>query len=121
MDLSKNIKGTYGTMYYVTDMKKTVQYYKEVFNLTPEYESAGWTEFKMGDHRLCLHSAGENHTPTGKGILITEVTGLDTMVAELKKRGVEFVSDVQSVCDGGYAADYRDPSGNTLSLFEYRG
>ncbi len=57
----------------------------------------------------------------GKGVLIASVSDLDGVVAEMKKRGVEFIKDVHSVCEGGYAADFRDPSGNILSMFEFRG
>ncbi|MCB9027351.1 MAG: VOC family protein [Bdellovibrionaceae bacterium] len=121
MNLSKNFKGTYGTMYYVKDMNKTVQYYKDMFNLTPEDESPEWTTFSFDGHRICLHACGEKDKVEGNGILITNVTKLDEMVVELKKRGVEFIKDITQVCEGGYSADFKDPSGNIVSLFEYKG
>jgi predicted enzyme related to lactoylglutathione lyase len=121
MDISKNITGTYGTMYMVRDMQKSVQYYKEMLNLTPEAESPEWTSFDLNGHRICLHATAPDAAIDGKGVLITSVKDLDLVVAELKKRGVEFVQEVQQVCDGGFAADFKDPSGNVVSLFEYRG
>ena len=121
MNLEKHFNGTYGTMYYVTDMKKSVQYYKEIFNLTPESESSDWTTFALNGHRICLHSSAEGQQTNGHGILITSVANLEGMVVELKKRGVEFVKEVTKVCEGGYAADFKDPSGNVISLFEYQG
>lgn len=121
MDLSQNFKGAYGTMYYVNDMKKAVTYYSDMLNLKPESESEGWTTFDLGGHRMCLHSLAPGQTTDGKAILITNVTNLEGMVSELKKRGVEFVQEVKQVCEGGYAADFRDPSGNIVSLFEYKG
>ncbi|MCB0422903.1 MAG: VOC family protein [Bdellovibrionales bacterium] len=121
MDLSKNFTGTYGTMYYVNDMKKAVQYYKDNFNLTPEEESEGWTTYDFNGHRLCLHATDADSSSDGKGILIINVKNLEETVSELKKRGVEFVTDITNVCEGGYSADYKDPSGNVMSLFEYKG
>jgi len=121
MNISENIKGTYGTMYMVSDMTKSVQYYKEVMNLTPEEESADWTTFNLNGHRICLHSVAPGTEIDGKGVLIASVVNLDAMVVEMKKRGVEFVKEVHQVCEGGFAADFRDPSGNLLSMFEYRG
>lgn len=121
MDISKAIEGTYGTMYYVADMEKSVRYFKDIFNLQPATESPGWTEFKLGDHSLCLHATGPDGNVDGKGILITKVKGLKEVVATLKSRGVEFVNEIHSVCEGGYSVDFRDPSGNLMSLFEYTG
>lgn len=121
MNLGDRYQGTYGTMYYVNDMKKSVAFYKEILNLTPEDESPEWTTFDINGHRICLHATENGAAIDGKGILITNVKDLDGMVAELKKRGVEFTQDIKEVCEGGYAADFRDPSGNILSLFEYKG
>ncbi len=122
MNLSEYHKGTYGSLYYVNDMAKAVQYYKEVLQWTPEVESPEWTEFPLGNgHRLCLHAAGEGQVSPGYGILITQVREIEQVVAELKRRGVEFVKDIQNVCDNGFSADFRDPSGNLISLYEYKG
>lgn len=121
MDISKQFDGTYGTMYYVYDMAKSVKYYKDMFNLTPTEESPQWTTYELNGHNICLHAVGPDQKVDGKGILITKVKGLTGVVKELKSRGVEFVMDIHQVCEGGYAADFKDPSGNVLSMFEYTG
>jgi len=33
------VKGAYGTMYYVKDMKKAISFYKDTLGLKPSYES----------------------------------------------------------------------------------
>lgn len=121
MNIAQQFDGAYGSLYYVTDMAKSVQYYKDMFNLTPTMESPEWTEFSLNGHTLCLHGLEPGKKSDGKAILITKVKGLDNVVAELKKRGVEFEGDIKQVCDGGFSADFRDPSGNLISLFEYKG
>jgi len=121
MNVSEYFQGTYGTMYYVKDMKKSVQYYKEVFNLTPEDESDEWSTFNLNGHRICLHGEDPKNQGTENGILITSVRDLEKVVYELKTRGVEFIQDITQVCEGGYAADFKDPSGNVVSLLEYKG
>ncbi|MCB0356979.1 MAG: VOC family protein [Bdellovibrionales bacterium] len=121
MNISEYIKDTYGTMYYVTDMQKAASYYKNLFNLSPEEESPGWTTFNLNGHRICLHATEGDHSVSHNGVLITNVSQLENVVAELKNRGVEFVKDITEVCEGGYSADFVDPSGNVLSLFEYKG
>lgn len=121
MNISQQFDGAYGSLYYVSDMTKSVQYYKDMFNLTPTMESPEWTEFNLNGHTLCLHGVKEGTKIDGKAILITKVKGLDAVVAELKQRGVEFKGDIHQVCEGGFAADFVDPSGNTISLFEFKG
>lgn len=122
MNLSESISGTYGTLYYVADMKKSVQFYKDVLNLKAEDETEGWSTFPLGNgHRICLHATTDMSQVNGKGILIANVKGLETVVAELKKRGAEFVNDIHEVCENGFSADMRDANGITLSFFEYKG
>jgi predicted enzyme related to lactoylglutathione lyase len=121
MNISQAFEGAYGSMYYVNDMAKSVQYYKDMFNLAPAMESPEWTEFNLNGHTLCLHALEPGKKSDGKAILITKVKGLEAVVAELKNRGVEFMNEIHQVCEGGFSADFRDPSGNQISLFEYKG
>ena len=116
-------EGTYGTMYYVSSMEKAVKYYREVFGATPTFESAEWTEFNLDGHRLCLHISDPDRdlTESGGGILITSVENIKDLVPRLKDKGVEFIRDVLEVHPGAYAADFKDPAGNVVSLYEDTG
>ncbi len=120
-DLNQYFKGAYGTMYTVTDMQKSVKYYREVLNFTVESESPDWTTLMSHDHRVCLHSMNEASGFNPPSTLVLNVVQLETLVSELKKRGVEFSKDIHQVCEGGYSADFIDPNGQCLSLFEYKG
>jgi catechol 2,3-dioxygenase-like lactoylglutathione lyase family enzyme len=113
-------EGTYGTMYYVRDMKKSVSYFKELFGAEPLFESPEWTEFGFNGHSLCLHLANSEDTlKMGKGgILITKVKGVHAQVERLKAKGVEFLGDVHEVYPGAYSANFTDPDGNLYSLYE---
>lgn len=112
--------GSYGTMYYVTDMAKSIAFYKEVYGLKTRFESNEWTEFDIGENAvLCLHGTDSKHPPLSKGgVLITKVKNIKTLVPELEKKGVEFLRGVTEVHPGAFCADYKDPSGNVLSLYE---
>src|SRR3989344_7537768 len=103
MNLSTAFEGTYGSLYYVYDMEKSVNYYKQMLNLTPGFESPTWTEFSLNGHNLCLHLVREGEKVSGKSILITKVKGLEEVVGTLKSRGVEFLEEIHEVCDGGFA------------------
>lgn len=110
--------GTYGTMYYVSDMKKAVAFYKGL-GFTARYESDDWTEFDLGDSTaVCLHGMGDFKPLSEGGILITKVKDIKGVVAEIKREGVEFVKGITEVHPGAYSADFKDPSGNVVSLYE---
>lgn len=117
--MSYKINGTYGTMYYVKDMAKSVDYYKTTLGLKARFESPEWTEFDVNGAGLCLHSI-EPGTKAfhEQGVLIIDVKGLTAMVADLKKKGVEFVGEIKEVHPGAHSVGFRDPSGNILSFYE---
>lgn len=118
MSLPQN--GTYGTMYYVTDMKKAVAFYRDAVGMKPGYESEYWTEFKMdGGHSLCLHwlEPGQKAKSPG-GILIIRVKGIRETVNALRGKNIEFLGDIHEVHPGAYSADFRDSEGNIVSLYE---
>ena len=109
---------TYGTMYFVDDMKKSVAFYKEIMGLTPTWESPEWTEFGINGHSLCLHLKAPGEWFAPNGTLIGNVKNIKTLVESLKKKGVEFYGEVKEVHPGAYSVGFKDPSGNVLSMFE---
>ena len=119
--MSKNglAEGTYGTLYYVKDMTKSVAFYKDYLKLKPTYESPEWTEFSINGHALCFHDLGRNDkNVTPNGTLIIRVNKIKELVPQLQKKGMEFLKEIQEVHPGAYCADFRDPSGNVMSLYE---
>src|SRR5262245_30471782 len=47
---------------FVSDMKRSVSFYRDVLGLPLKFESPGWSEFSTGDATVALHGAG-NHGP----------------------------------------------------------
>jgi predicted enzyme related to lactoylglutathione lyase len=121
MAMTDFVTGTYGTMYYVRDMKKAVQYYTDILGKGPEDESPEWTTFDLNGTKICLHVAEAGAQIDGKGVLIMNTKNLKDAVPALKAMGVEIYKDYTAVCEGGYSVDIKDPSGNILSFFEYTG
>lgn len=122
MNLNEKILGSYGTLFYVHDMNKSVQYYREVLNLSVEEQSPDWTTFKFANgHRVCLHGTNDASKVDGSSVLVMSVKNLEEVVATLKSRGAEVIHDIHEVCPNGYSADVRDPNGVALSFFEYKG
>jgi predicted enzyme related to lactoylglutathione lyase len=116
--LPAHFKGTYGTMYYVRNMKKSVAFYTEAVGLTPAFADENWAEFHFGGHALCLHTMGDKTVSHGgSGTLILEVTNLEKVMGNLKEKKVEFVGEVTDTgC--GLCAEFKDLDGNLVSLYQ---
>lgn len=110
--------GTYGTMYFVKDMKAAVVLQREKLGFKPSYESEHWTEFSFNGHSLCLHWSDSPEDLKKGGILIIRVSGLNEWQKHLKDHGVDVSKEITEVSPGAYSLNYRDLDGNTYSLYE---
>ena len=117
MSLNKHVTGSYGTMYYVRNMKKAVTLYKKKLGLSPATESPFWTEFNVKGSRLCLHIADKKMKKLPGGIMIINVKGMTKLVAALKKAGVKFNGNPHPVQGKDYTIDYYDSDKNLVSLY----
>ncbi|HUP56786.1 MAG TPA: VOC family protein [Bdellovibrionota bacterium] len=114
------VVGTYGTMFYVADMDKSVKFFQEVLGLKTGFQSPEWTELLVGQSSLCLHilREGEKADHAANGILIMRVKGIHELVARMKSEGVEFSRDIHEIHKGAYGADFRTPEGTVFSFYE---
>lgn len=111
------ILGTYGTMYYVKDMKKAVEFFSEKLGAKPGMQSPEWTEFPFGGHALCLHAYKDDKSPAANGSLILHVEDIRAFVAHLKAK-LARVEEPREVHPGAWSADFVDPEGNHISLYQ---
>ena len=110
------MKSTYGTMYYVDDMKKSVEFYKKSIGATPTYESNDWTEFNLSGHNLCLHvkRAGEKYD--ANGIMIINAEGIEALFTQMKNDGLN-VYGLHQVHPGAMSFHLKDISANEVSFY----
>ena len=109
-------RSTYGTMYYVKNMAKSVAYFRKLLGLKPSYQSAEWTEFPIRGHRLCLHEREKGCTYVPNGVLILEAKGVKALYKKLKARKVK-VFGLHEVHPKAWTFTLKDPSGNELSYY----
>lgn len=109
------MKSTYGTMYYVNDMKQSVAFYKTLGG-APTYESDSWTEFDMSGHRLCLHSKTPGQTHPENGILIMNHDGVNSLFEKMKGDGFN-VFGLHVIHPGASSFHFKDNSSNELSFY----
>lgn len=110
------IKSTYGTMYYVDSMSKSVEFFKRTLGVNPGYQSDDWTEFQMGEHRLCLHAKRPNETFPANGILIMNHDGIKGLYESMKNDGYN-VFGLHQVHPEAWSFHMKDVSQNELSFF----
>ena len=110
------IQSTYGTMYYVDDMKKSISFYKSNLGITPTYESPEWTEFSVGGHNLCLHAKNPGETYTANGVLIFSVDGIKNLFEKMKQEDLN-VYNLHEVHPEAWTFNLKDLSGNEVSLY----
>src|SRR4026209_502025 len=87
-------------MVVVSDMKRSVEFYRDTLGIPLKFESPEWTEFSTGTTTLALHSGGQpqKHTgpPSGEKTAGScsigfNVPDMDKTYEELKAKGVKFV------------------------------
>jgi lactoylglutathione lyase len=86
-------------MVNVSDMARSVAFYRDVLGIRLRFESPGWSEFETGVTTLALHhsppaapQAGAHRGPTaGTCTLGFSVEDLDKAYADLQSRGAHFV------------------------------
>jgi hypothetical protein len=110
------MKSTYGTMYYVDDMKKSVVYFAKLLGRKPRFESPEWTEFAIGSHALCLHQKGRGTKPRPNGVMIVNARGVNALFEKSKKKKLD-VFGLHEVHPGASSFTLRDPSGNEISFY----
>ena len=114
------IKKTAFTMYPVIDMQRARNFYENQLNLPLGniFADGAWVEYDLpegGCFAITTMAAGVKPSASAGGSIAFEVEDLDSMVADLKEKGVEFVMDTfeSPVCR---MAVILDSEGNALSL-----
>jgi lactoylglutathione lyase len=85
-------------MVNVSDMARSVAFYRDVLGIALKFESPGWSEFDTGTTTLALHLApaatgqsAQSGPTAGTCTLGFSVIDLGATYAELQSRGARFV------------------------------
>ena len=110
---------------FVSDMKRAVSFYRDVFGLPLRFESPGWTEFATDGATLALHPSegstlekdNPQQLPAGRCRPGLSVTNLDEFHARMVERNVPCVQEPTETF-GARMAQYLDPDGLPISVSE---
>lgn len=112
-------------MVNVSDMGRSVAFYRDILGLPLKFESPGWSEFLTGSTTLALHGA-----PAGEGVahggptagtcsIGFSVEDIHATYAELQARGAHFVMPpTEQPEEGIRLAVCVDPDGLAVSFAE---
>jgi catechol 2,3-dioxygenase-like lactoylglutathione lyase family enzyme len=112
---------------FVSDMKRSVAFYRGVLGLPLKFESPGWTEFATQGATLALHASqaagpgpdDAEQIPAGRCRPGLTVTNLDEFHNKLIAAKVPCVQEPKFVF-GVRLAQYLDPDGLGVSVSEER-
>ncbi len=113
-------------MVMVSDMRRSVEFYRDTLGIALKFQSPEWTEFLTGTTTLALHGGGvpQKHSgppsegkPAGVCTIGFNVEDVDKTYEELKAKGVRFVMPpTLQEGEGIKLAVAIDPDGLTISF-----
>jgi lactoylglutathione lyase len=119
------------TMVIVSDMKRSVQFYRDTLGIPLKFESPDWTEFQTGTTTFALHGGGvprqyqdtgDQSKTAGACSIGFNVDNVDKTYEELKAKGVVFVMPpAQREGEGIRLAVGLDPDGLPISFAQMIG
>ncbi|MEP6921440.1 MAG: VOC family protein [bacterium] len=118
------------TMVIVSDMRRSVEFYRDKLGIPLKFESPEWTEFQTGATTLALHGGGVPREGRGGGqdkeagtcSIGFNVEDVDKTYEELKGKGIFFVMPpMQREGEGIKLAVCLDPDGLPVSITQTAG
>lgn len=112
---------------FVSDMQRSVAFYKDFLGVPARFESPEWTEFDTFGATLALHASdgpaavsdGSVRNPAGASRPGLTVADLDEFHAKMISQGVTCLQKPTDL-HGTRLAQYQDPDGLSISVSEER-
>ena len=111
------------TMVMVSDMDRSVRFYRDVLGLQLRFQSPDWSEFDVGGTTLALHGGGKPGLGQGKEQLAGaasigfNVDNVDAVYEALKAKGARTVMPpTQREGEGIRLAVFAEPDGLAISI-----
>jgi lactoylglutathione lyase len=111
---------------FVSDMKRSVAFYRDVLGLSVKFETPYWTELANEGTTIALHpadsvnpeAASEGHAPAGTAQLAFNVDNLADWHQKLQAAGVRCILPPRDTDFGIRQALYADPDGLAFTVAE---
>ncbi len=113
------------TIVFVSDMKRSIQFYRDTLGLPLKFESPDWTEFATEGTTLALHGGAKpaghsapDHMPAGSCHPGFQVEDIEPFHQTMLARGARCIQPPKMQDFGGKLAMYADPDGLPISISE---
>jgi len=111
---------------YISDMQRSIAFYRDQLGFPVKTESPGWTEFHTGAITLALHHGqpaerlrgAHGEERAGQAQFSIEVADIEKFYEEKKAKGVEFIMPPTMRPFGAKLTIFRDPDGLAISVTE---
>lgn len=103
----------------VADMKRSIEFYKDLIGLPLRQQSSEWTEFFDGGTTLALHPAKRKDKIKASPTILVGfmVNDLDNTVKQLKEKGVKFFKEPRQEPFGKHTI-FQDPDEHLISVVQ---
>jgi lactoylglutathione lyase len=102
----------------VSDMDKSIKFYRDVLELPIKNTSSEWVEFFSSGTVLALHPSKSKNRTKNSGVLVGfMVSDLEPVATKLKDKKVEFFKEPKEESFGKHAI-IADPDGHLISIAE---
>lgn len=108
-------------MIVVSDMERSVRFYRDVLGLTMLFQQNNWSQFDAGNIIIGLHPVGEEVKvgPTSGCTFGIYVDDIVKSVSELKNRGGHIAVEPRTEPFGRWAL-LKDPDGYNIQIVEMK-
>ena len=115
---SEMVVGLHTLICEVSDMERSMEFYRDVLGMTSEYHSPHWSSLMVGATRIGLHPPFEREEDVRGGgwICSLQVDNIRGFRARLEAAGV-VVTDYHDTPTGAIF-DFSDPDGNRLQALQ---
>ena len=113
------------TIVFVSDMSRSIVFYRDVLGLPLRFESPEWTEFETPGITLALHLAdgptvsSQGRVAAGQCQLGFNVEDLDAFHQAMLAKGITCVQPPEDEDFGGKLALYNDPDGLAFAVSDF--
>ena len=113
---------------FVSDMDRSVKFYRDVLGFSLRFDSPEWSEFDAGQTTLSLHitdrapaeETPHTSSPPGRCQIGLQVEDIDEFHEHLTRQGVSCLRSPMLEDFGTKLAKYADPDGLPFSVSERR-
>ena len=112
---------------FVSDMRRSVSFYRDLIGLPLRFESPGWSEFATDGATFALHAGGSAHGDASDSTIESAgrcrpglaVPSLEEFHQTMIAKGVKCLQEPRQTF-GAWIAQYVDPDGLVISVSEER-